>query len=140
MDIIECKNIIRNYFNNKGDYQEHQDNQQLMLNGKKYRIQPDDTYIFEDRVVAIEYEKNKRPVESISKYWWLFYKTDWESNNIKMNYFILIIRHDLNEIREESIIILGDKLQKDKKDKFSFFYLSATELSEKNIKNILNQL
>lgn len=88
---------------------------------KNYRIRPDEAFYFEDKVILIEFESNKRLVESISKYWWLFRDTDWRNNQIKLElHFVILKSHD-DEIRERSVQILGEELSK-QENGFKFFY------------------
>ncbi len=86
-----------------------------------YRIRPDEAYYFEDKVILVEFESNKRLVESISKYWWLFKSTDWRSNNIKLELHFKILKSHNDEIREESVRILGEELSRQEPN-FTFFY------------------
>ena len=82
---------------------------------------PDEAFYFEDKVILVEFESNKRMVESISKYWWLFRNTDWLKNKIKLElHFVILKSHD-DQIREESVQILGNELAKQEAN-FKFHY------------------
>ncbi len=140
MKISECKIIVHSFFDEDNKYLEHLDNKQLQLNKIKYRIQPDDTYIFKTKVIAIEYEKTKRPVESISKYWWLFTRTDWLEHAILLKTAILILNPKPNLIREDSLKILGEELALEYPKYFEFFYLPYNKIDKDNIRNLLIRL
>ena len=103
-------------------YQMHQVKRRLIWEQKNYRIMPDEAFYFKDKIVLIEFESNKRLVESISKYWWLYKSTDWRSNNIKLELHFKILKSHNDEILEESVRILGDELSKQEPDFFFFYY------------------
>ncbi len=108
----------------------------LQLNGRNYRIMPDDAFYHSDRVLLFEYENNKRPVESISKYFWLFNNTEWLKENIKIKLLLTINNQEVEAeyaIRTESIQILGKKLNQEYPNNFDFHFLNYSELTEENL-------
>ncbi len=105
---------------------------ELRFNKNKYRIKPDDAFYLSDKILLFEYENNKRPVESISKYFWLLNELDWLNENIKIKLLITINNEKLgnDKIRTQSILILGKLLKQIKSDYFDFHFLNFGELSE----------
>lgn len=135
-----CKKAVHGYFN-KIKPLVHIDNKSLKIGNINYRIQPDDSYILNDsEIILIEYENNKRPVESISKYWWLFEKTDWLDRRIIIKLLLIITNPSLNEIRYDSIVLLGQELSKRYPDKFYFVCLDYQDLQPENINQKLSTL
>ncbi|MDM1050357.1 MULTISPECIES: hypothetical protein [Sphingobacterium] len=84
MTINETKKIVSSYFEKNTTCIECKSDKKLIVNSNKYRIRPDDAFYFANKVFIMEYENNLRPVESISKYFWLFRQTDWLKENIKI--------------------------------------------------------
>jgi len=122
-------------------YLEHKDDSELTFGGKHYYIRPDCTYILPNKIVVFEIEKNIRPVESISKYWWLFKKTDWVSNNIKLICCIFLIERALDSpIRVEAVSILGEELEKLYPILFKFKCLTEKWIKECNLKELIRTL
>jgi hypothetical protein len=137
-----ARDIVLEYSASK-KYLEHRNDKSLILNGSNYRIRPDDAFYQKDCVIAIEYESNKRPVESISKYFWLFENTDWLKNTVTIHLLFIITNPDLSkkyEIRLKSIQILGNHLQNMYPKNFKFRYLDYSEINHQNITTRLNDL
>ncbi len=107
----------------------------LKLNLNKYRIMPDDAFYYPNRVLLFEYENNARPVESISKYFWLLKNTDWLKENIKIKLLLAINKEKLgkDEIRTQSIQIWGNLLNQLFPNDFDFHFLNFDELNEENL-------
>jgi len=137
MEIKQCKTVVKTFLNKKKS-KLYASNKQLVLNKKKYRIRPDDIYYFSEFVLLIEYENNKRPVESISKYWWLLEKIKKDGICCdKLKFCIFLINNNIDEIRKESVRILGDELSKKYPDIFEFHYLMPENISKNNIEGII---
>ncbi len=118
----------------------HTDNKKLLNNGHSFQIKPDDAFYFSDKVIILEYENNLRPVESISKYFWLFEKTEWLNEKLKISLLLTINNRRLAEdykIRTESIQILGAELQKKYPFLFDFHFLNFADLNQYRIFNEL---
>jgi hypothetical protein len=137
MELVQCKSLVQNIFAQRGGWSKHIDNAQLIMDNQRFRIQPDDTYIFNNKVIVVEYEDTKRPVESVSKYWWLFEKSPWKSLNVKMDCFVFLLRDDLNEIRAESVAILGKELVTKYPTLFTFRCLMPAEITDNTIKTCI---
>jgi hypothetical protein len=140
MNLEQCKSTVQMCLRQFGGFNKHIDNGQLLVMHQGYRIQPDDSYIFNNRVIVIEYEKTKRPVESISKYWWLFENTSWKSLQMKMSCGLLLLNQDLNEIRTESVFILGRELEAKYPDYFKFSGIKPRELTEDNLRTLIENI
>ena len=142
MEIIECENIVLMYFEDHFKNYEHSNNKELKINNSKYRIKPDDIFYFKDsnEIILIEYENTKRPIESISKYWWLLERTNWLNEEIKIQLLILGLYNKLNEIRNESIQILGSELKYKYSKDFDFFYIPWKNVSELEIIKKLDKM
>jgi hypothetical protein len=140
MKLDLCKSIVQTFIEQLGGFGKHLSNKQLVVRDMRFRIKPDDAYIYNDRVLIIEYENTKRPVESISKYWWLFEKNQWKSLQVKMCYCIFLLGRDSNEIRRESILILGRELSAKYPDLFFFYCLDQHEISETTIITFLEKV
>src|SRR5690606_6249239 len=114
----------------------HSSDKQLVVNNKKYSIRPDEYFLF-DNIIVVEYENTKRPVESISKYWWLFHKTDWLSNNIEMSLIFISVYPKANRIRKESILILGKELESKFSNKLKFYFVYSIQLNQVPLNKLL---
>lgn len=140
MTITDCENIIKSYFeSNFGNY-EHLHNKKLIVSSSNYRIVPDDRFYKDKEMILIEYENTKRPVESISKYWWLLKNTNWLKEKIKIKLFIIGLNEVHKGIRDESVEILGSELKSKFPDSIDFFYVPWNKVSEIEILKILNQI
>jgi hypothetical protein len=140
MELTACKSEVQGFFRSHGGFVTHIDNGQLIVAAQGFRIQPDDTYIFKDWVIVIEYEATKRPVESISKYWWLLEKTKWKSLNMRLSCLVLLLRPDLNDIRKESVLILGEELAARYPGLFSYRCLIPSAVSGETILGSLHDM
>ncbi|MBL1410108.1 hypothetical protein [Sphingobacterium faecale] len=142
MTTNDTKQIVALYFEEK-NHITHKYDKKLIINNRKYRIRPDDAYYFANKVVIVEYENNLRPVESISKYLWLFRKTNWLNENIKISLLLTInnckVESDY-KIRTESILELGELLKQLYPDHFDFSLLSYSDLDNDNINISLDLL
>src|SRR3954469_1038865 len=110
MTIEETRQIIIPSFEIRQDFKCHKKGCMLRFNSNNYRIMPDDAFYYPDKVLLFEYEKNKRPVESISKYFWLLKETPWLEENVKIKLLITINNKKLgnDRIRTKSTKILGN--------------------------------
>ncbi len=135
MELIECRKIIKKY------YMQHLKNilfnKQLILKNVKYSIRPDEYFVFENKITVIEYEKTKRPVESISKYWWLLHKTDWLINNMEMSLIFISLNPKTNKIRKESILLLGKELEAKFINNFHFYFVDSIQLKQIPLNKLL---
>src|SRR5436853_3685197 len=91
-------------------YLKHLQRTSLIWEGKNYRIKPGEAFYFKDKVLLVEFESNRRLVESISTFWWLFKETDWPNNEIGLELHFVILKSHFDEIRERSVQILGEEL------------------------------
>lgn len=134
----DIKEKIENYFMKKDCLAKH-NGKKLKINENNYRIMPDEQYIFPEKIILFEYEKNKRPVESITKYWWLLKKTDWLTQNINLELFLILENPKIDEIRQESCELLGKLLESQYHSfRFHFFRFDKYAINE-IIKKIENQ-
>lgn len=143
MNIIETRKIITSYFEEKHICIECKCNKELIVNNRKYRIRPDDAFYFANKAFIMEYENNLRPVESISKYFWLFRQTDWLKENIKILMLITINNSTVEKehrIRVESVRELGMVLKQLYPNNFDFIVLNYSELNSTNIIQSLDLL
>jgi len=142
MTINDTKQIVALYFEEK-DHISHKWDKKLVINERKYRIRPDDAYYFANKVIIVEYENNLRPVESISKYLWLFKRTNWLNENVKISLLITINKKKTESnyaIRIESIRELGNMLKELYPNHFDFILLNYSELDNGSINKSLNLL
>ena len=140
MTIKECENIIKMHFENSFDGFEHLHNKKLIVNNSNYRIIPDDRFYSDKEMILIEYENTKRPVESISKYWWLFINTKWLNEKIRIKLFIIGLNDNHKGIRDESIEILGLELKLKFPESFDFYYIPWNIVSKNEIIKTLNKI
>jgi hypothetical protein len=135
MTIQETREVILLYFENNQNFLNNRTNHKLQFNNNGYRIRPDDAFYFPDQVLLFEYENNKRPVESISKYFWLLKETAWLNENVKIKLLLTINNETVgnNEIRVQSIKILGNILNQQYPNNFDFHFLNYNELTEENL-------
>lgn len=106
---------------NVNGFVSHARRSKLCWLGNNYRIMPDEAFYFEKKIVLVEFESNKRLVESISKYWWLYKRTDWKKLNVLTELHFVVLNSHQSDIREESVIILGEELAS-QESYFSFLY------------------
>lgn len=140
MDLTECKDIVRAFFKEHKISDKLKENKQLFYNNKSYFIRPDEAFLYKDHVIIIEYESTKRPVESISKYWWLFKVKKWNKQRIKIKYCIFIIKDHGEKIRSKTVIILGKALARKYPNLFEFNYLLPKKICKENIIEKLKNL
>lgn len=133
LTISKCENIVQSYFSSVLRHYQHFHGRQLTMNNNKYMIQPDETYITKSEVIIVEYEKNKRPVESISKFWWLLKKTNWISEGVIIKMLLIGLNPVHKGIRSDSIEILGHELEKQFPDQFKFFYIPHDKVTTEEI-------
>lgn len=142
MTIAETRTVVNSYFDSSM-YIEYRCNKELIANDRKYRIRPDDAFYFTNKAFIMEYENNLRPVESISKYFWLFRQTDWLKENIKILMLITINNSTVEKehrIRVESVRELGMVLKQLYPNNFDFILLNYSELNSTNIIQSLDLL
>jgi len=140
MTITECENIIKLFFENNSQNYKHLHNRNLNVNNVNFRLVPDDRFDWNDDIILIEYENTKRPVESISKYWWLFKNTDWLKKDKRIKLLVIGLNEAHKGIRDETLRILGSELELLFKNAFKFFYIPWNTVSEKEILKILNKI
>lgn len=138
MNIQETREIIIHYFEAIMNFNLHKKGCMLRFGNNTYRIMPDDAFYYDDKVLLFEYENNLRPVESISKYFWLLENKALLNEKVKIKLLLTINNVAINEIRTQSIQILGNILNQNYPKVFEFHYLTYNELSEENLKNKLD--
>ncbi|HST04948.1 MAG TPA: hypothetical protein VLQ48_09450, partial [Chloroflexia bacterium] len=110
---------------------------ELTVDETNYHIIPDDLYIASDCIIAIEYENTTRPVESITKYWWLLTCTDWLKHARMLKVVLLPLRPDFTRSRIEVIPLIGYHLADMYPRYFQFYYLWPEEMQSNNIEELL---
>ncbi|MDR2017326.1 MAG: hypothetical protein LBQ00_00295 [Syntrophobacterales bacterium] len=138
MRVLQCKQVVQSFFAEIGGYEGHTESRALRYNNRTYHIRPDDAYIFPDRIVCVEYEALKKPVESIGKYWWLFRRTDWLDEALEMHCFLFILNKKTGQVQGESSVILGEELSRVYPDAFHFRCLLPGEVSAERIRYLLD--
>lgn len=144
MELQDYKRIVHDFFSTAHPL-EHRDDRPFTFRGTRYYFRPDDTYIFPEYIIVIEYEAGDRPVESITKYWWLLSNPKWHEHNIKLKCLFLATR-DLSSHRKytrhriEIVPILGDELVAKFPNAFEFYFMPAEKITEVSIHRILKQL
>lgn len=135
MTIEETENFITSHFQALSTSKQclHKSNCALRFNNFSYQIRPDDAFYYSDQILLFEYENTQRPVESISKYFWLFEKTDWLEQDVKIKLLFTINRQNVNTIRTQSIEILGRLLNEKYPNKFDFYFLQYRELNKESL-------
>lgn len=96
--------------------------QELRVNGRRYGVKPDYTCYFPRMgvILALEDEKTKRPVESIAKYWWLYERTSWREEGLRLLCYIVLSKWAIKEpMRAETVEVLGRALE-DRHGTFKF--------------------
>jgi len=143
MTIEETRKIVLSFFENERTYLLHNYDKELISNGHSFQIRPDDAFYFPSKLIIVEYENNLRPVESISKYFWLFKKTEWLKEKLKI-YLLLTINNSRVEnnykLRTESIQILGNDLKKQYPSLFDFYFLNHSELNKDKLISALTKM
>jgi len=109
--------------------------QKLKILNENFRIMPDDQFIFNDRIILFEYEKNKRFVESISKYWWLYKKTKFAEYNQFVFLFLIICLEKPDSIRLETCELLGKMLE----NEFNTFRFNLITYNNCDLRAILDK-
>jgi ribosomal protein S17E len=140
MNIEETHQIIFAYLVANHPFLNHTHNTALIYGGVSYRIEPDDAFYYQDNILLVEYENNKRPVESISKYYWLFKNTNWLEAGLKIKLLLTINKGRINAIRTETIKILGDELTEKYPSKFNFCFIEYNALNEETLISELENL
>ncbi|MAN58311.1 MAG: hypothetical protein CMC08_00570 [Flavobacteriaceae bacterium] len=142
MSIKLAQRFVQNFMDSQ-DYKKHTEDKALLLNGISYRLRPDDSYFFADKLVLIEYENNLRPVESISKFYWLFERTNWLKSEMPLHLLFIITNEKVEtkyNIRTESVKILGSRLMQLEPKYFKFSFINNSEISQTKIESELKQL
>ena len=143
MNIHDTRKIILSYFETNCLFSQHTHGKILSFNGKTYQIRPDDAFYYPDNILVIEYENNLRPVESISKYLWLFKKSNWVREALKINLLLTINNQRIEKdykIRTESIQILGDELKRQYPLMFNFCFINYSNLNEEKLIKELHRI
>lgn len=140
MTIEETRQIVLSFFENDKKLLVHNYDKTLITKGHTFQIRPDDAFYFHNKVIIVEYENNLRPVESISKYFWLFTRTEWLKENLKIRLLLTINNSRVEKdykIRTESIQILGTELKKQYPNLFDFYFLNYADLNKDKIVSVL---
>lgn len=140
MRVLQCKQTVQSFFEEIGGYESHTESRILRCDNRSYNIRPDDAYIFPDRIICVEYEALKKPVESIGKYWWLFKRTDWPDEALEMYCFLFVLNRKTGQVPGESCRVLGEELSRLYPDSFHFESLMPWEISEKGVRDLLDRI
>lgn len=135
MNEIETRELIRGKMSTISCL-EYKNDKALNYCGTNYGLRPDESFLFANSYFLVEYENNNRPVESISKYFWLLKNTDWLTHGISISLLIIITNVDLErkyKMRIESIEVLGIVLEELYPGNFKFGFLRNHEISKTNI-------
>lgn len=138
MRVLQCKQLVQSFFAEVGGYESHTESRVLRCRDRSYTIRPDDAYIFPDRIVCVEYEALKKPVESIGKYWWLFRRTEWLDEAMEMYCFLFVLNRRTGQVPGESSVVLGEELSRLYPNSFHFGCLLPGDISEKRIRGLLD--
>ena len=138
MDLRTYAKLVREVARAAGPLSE-QGNRQLKINGKPFRLRPDEHFVYPHGHLLVEYELNRRPVESISKYWWLLCRSDWLENGQRIALVIMLLDSAVNDIRAESVELLGHELEKRYPEAFSFFYAPPDGMTASQIRQVASQ-
>lgn len=140
MKLKECKDIVHAFLNKHNICVKLIEDKQLVYKHNHYHIRPDEAFLYNNNVIIIEYESTPRPVESISKYWWLLKNTNWLENKTKIKYCIFVLEDHNQNIRRETVIILGEELETKYQEYFEFNYLLPEKICSENIIEKLKNL
>lgn len=138
MDLDNCKSLVKKLV--RETRQVSSKRGKLTAEGRDFRIIPDENFEFPQGHLLIEYERTKRPVESIAKYWWLFYRQkDWLPLKKKIVLILILLNSEVNEIRSESVKLLGKELEKRFPQLFKFFFISPDAISKLKIEDVIDK-
>lgn len=107
---------------------------------KKGSIKCDIFYEYPGKLIVIEIEQTKRPVESITKYWWLIEKTDWYKKYEGFNIQYLIVFRPFKykgkwkmqmESRREQVNLIGTYIS----EKYEFFNFNELTFENPKLSN-----
>lgn len=138
MDLKTCERIVHEVVEKRRPIS-HQCRSQLQVGDKKFRVQPDEQFLFKRGQLLVEYERTRRPVESVSKYWWLLYATDWRKTKQRVALVVLLLDDSVNEIRVETIELLGEKLHRTLPRTFGFWSVRPSKIGRSVIQRTLGR-
>lgn len=124
MDIDICKQLVRAVVSAENPAY-HRSEQALIIDQETFRIQPDEQFGFAGGELLVEYEKTRRPVESVSKYWWLFHTYPDLQEQRRLALVLILLDPKVNQIRAETVELLGEHLEALYRDYFSFHFVPA---------------
>ncbi|CAN5702674.1 hypothetical protein BH20ACI4_BH20ACI4_10710 [soil metagenome] len=133
MDIEETQQIILTYLEANHPFLNHTRDIALTYGNIPYQIRPDEAFYYQDNILLVENENNKRPVESISKYFWLFKNTNWLVTGLRIKLLLTINKEGINAIRTETIQILGNELTEKYPSEFDFCFIEFNDLNEETL-------
>ena len=136
MMLRDCQTIVRELVSSANPLS-HRARSVLAADGESFRIMPDEDFRFRRGHLLVEYESNKRPVESVSKYWWLFQETKWPKVRRRVEVVFLLLKDHENQIRPESIVLLGRELQGRYPSLFRFSFIPPSGLKRARIREVL---
>jgi len=138
MDLDNCRSLVKKLVRETKQISP-KSCRQLTAEGMEFRIKPDENFEFPQGHLLIEYEQTKRPVESIAKYWWLFYQTHWPHLKKKIVLILILINSEVNQIRSESVDLLGKELEKRFPEIFKFFFIPPDAISKSKIEVVIDK-
>lgn len=138
MDLKSCEEIVHEYMGKRRPIS-HQCRSQLQADGRKFRVKPDEQFLLKRGHLLVEYEGTRRPVESVSKYWWLLYATDWRKTRQRVGLVVLLLDDSVNEIRVQSIELLGEKLHRALPRTFGFWAVRPANIGPPAIHRTLGR-
>jgi hypothetical protein len=138
MELENCRSLVKKFVRAANPISS-KSCRQLTAEGKEFCIKPDENFEFPQGHLLIEYEKTKRPVESISKYWWLFYKKKWLRVRRRILLVFILLNPQQDQIRSESVKILGEELEKRFPELFKFFFIAPDAIGRSQIENVIDK-
>ena len=141
MNLEDCETIVRAFYKQRNIAHVVESGAMLRQNGNPYHIEPDETYLDGNSVYVIEYEYGpKRPVESITKYWWLLHRTRWLEEGVKLKCALFLLSSKPGPLRLDTCALLGDELALKHPAAFEFACLMPSEVSEQSLNSTLKSL
>ena len=137
MNLESCCALVRAEVEASVRFVTHHVQRNLVVDKVDFRIRPDETFEVSKGFLLLEYERTRRPVESVSKYWWLFYGTDWLNSRKRIS-LVLFLLESKDLIRRETVVILGRELQRRFPQLFSFSFVSP-EATPEEVRHVVQE-
>ncbi len=141
MTIADTQKIIDSYLTTNSSFILRKSGKELSINNVKYYIKPDEAVYYSNQILIIEYENTRRPIESVTKYFWLIKNTGWINENLKINLLLTLNNSKSDtgkQIRAESSQLIGNLLMELYPQHFNFFMIRYKDLSTEKIFNALD--